>query len=122
MFAKGGKYGYLDRTGKIVIEPQFEYAEPFFEGRAFVEFNGKPAFTDMGGNIVAIPNCKPFAMAFSDGLRLVKATDKFGYFDKSGKMAIPPAFDDAGSFSEGMAAVKISPCTRELLHEGILIC
>ncbi len=30
------KYGYIDKTGKIVIEPQFDYALPFKEGLAIV--------------------------------------------------------------------------------------
>jgi hypothetical protein len=28
----GGKWGYIDRTGKYVINPQFDSAFPFFEG------------------------------------------------------------------------------------------
>ncbi len=31
---KQGRYGFIDRTGKIVIEPRFEGAGGFFEGRA----------------------------------------------------------------------------------------
>jgi hypothetical protein len=33
-----GKCGYINRTGKIVIKPQFDEARGFFEGLAFVFF------------------------------------------------------------------------------------
>ena len=35
----------------------------------------------------------------------MKIGDKWGYIDKSGKIVIEPQFDDASSFSEGLAAV-----------------
>ena len=31
-----GKYGYIDRTGKAVIEPQFDRAEGFEDGMALI--------------------------------------------------------------------------------------
>ena len=30
------KYGFIDKSGKMVIEPQFDDAEPFSEGLAKV--------------------------------------------------------------------------------------
>ncbi len=35
-----------------------------------------------------------------------KAQDKYGFIDKTGNMAISATFDDAGDFSEGLAAFK----------------
>jgi KWG Leptospira. len=34
---KSGKFGYIDKTGKVVIEPVFDYAESFSEGLARVK-------------------------------------------------------------------------------------
>jgi hypothetical protein len=31
------KRGYIDKTGKIIVEPQFTSASPFSEGLAYVE-------------------------------------------------------------------------------------
>ena len=31
------KYGFIDKSGKVVIEPQFDDAEPFSEGLAKVQ-------------------------------------------------------------------------------------
>jgi len=32
---------------------------------------------------------------------------KYGYIDKQGHFVVNPQFDEAGNFSEGMAAVRI---------------
>lgn len=37
----GKKYGYIDRTGKVVIEPKYPYAGPFYDGRAYVSIREK---------------------------------------------------------------------------------
>lgn len=42
---------------------------------------------------------------FSDGLALVSLNGKYGFIDKTGKVAIPLKYDVAKDFSEGLAAV-----------------
>lgn len=77
----GEKWGYVDKTGNIVIEPRFVRAGHFFKGLAKVVSiigDGK------GGRYIA-----------------------FGYIDKTGKYVAEPRFDDAGDFSEGLAKVKM---------------
>ncbi len=46
------KWGYIDRDGKTVIPPQFEFAEEFSEGLALVQLNGKWGFIDASGTLV----------------------------------------------------------------------
>jgi len=41
-------------------------------------------------------------------MSLVKVDGKFGYIDMNGTMAIPPTFNYAGRFLEGLAAVQLS--------------
>ena len=43
------KYGFIDKSGKVVIEPQFDYAEPFSEGLACLEKDGKLGYLDKNG-------------------------------------------------------------------------
>ncbi|WP_206458158.1 WG repeat-containing protein [Anaerovorax sp. IOR16] len=38
---KNGKYGYIDRNGDVVISPVFDDADPFEDGKTFVEVNGQ---------------------------------------------------------------------------------
>ncbi|HOF12828.1 MAG TPA: WG repeat-containing protein, partial [Spirochaetota bacterium] len=103
------KYGYIDKSGKIVINPQFEKAYDFSkEGLAAVKINQKWGYIDKSGKIVINPQFED-AYSFKEGLALVKLSDKYGYIDKSGKIVINPQFEDAYSFGEeGLAIVKLS--------------
>ncbi len=47
-----GKYGYIDKTGKYVINPQFDYAGSFSEGLAVVEIGGKWGYIDKTGKFI----------------------------------------------------------------------
>ena len=51
----GNNSGYIDKTGKIVINPQFRMALPFYGGLALVDFDSSPgemAWIDKEGKIV----------------------------------------------------------------------
>src|SRR6218665_1119163 len=58
-----GKWGYIDKSGKIAINPQFDFAWEFQEGLAVIQFGDKNGF------------------------------DKWGYIDKTGEIVIEPQFD-----------------------------
>ena len=47
-----GKWGFVDKTGKMVIEPQFADAHSFANGYAAIKKNGKWGFIDENGEIV----------------------------------------------------------------------
>ncbi|MFH5163641.1 WG repeat-containing protein [Campylobacter coli] len=49
------KYGFIDKSGKIVIEPKFDGVGNFSEGLAKVKLNGKYGFIDKSGKIVIEP-------------------------------------------------------------------
>ncbi len=49
---KGGKWGYINKQGKIVIPAQFEEAGDFENGKAEVKFNSKRVFIDKRGRII----------------------------------------------------------------------
>jgi len=52
------KYGFIDRAGKIVIEPQFEFANDFVEGLSLVGIRNdelKSGYIDETGKVVWQP-------------------------------------------------------------------
>lgn len=51
-YEKGGKWGFVDKEGKTVIEPQFEEAKSFSNGYAAVKKDGKWGFINKEGEIV----------------------------------------------------------------------
>ena len=114
---ESGKWGFIDKQGKMVINPQFGNFSDFREGLAAVrigdEESGKWGFIDKQGKMVINPQFHTAAL-FSEGLAAVaKNRDPFswGYVDKQGKMAINHQYDHVSSFSDGLAAVLIGDST-----------
>jgi hypothetical protein len=105
--------GYVDVSGALVIEPQFNVAGDFSEGLAAAGVGEnddvmKYGYIDKMGAWVIQPQFW-LANPFSEGLArvAVKVEDgvKIGFIDKTGAWAVEPRFDDAHSFSEGLAIV-----------------
>lgn len=144
------KYGFIDKTGKVIVEPVYEDAGDFHDGLAYVKREDKLyGFVDTNGRFVVEPKFT-YARSFSDGLAVVYFLDdarkdvmrayintsgkvviklsgdfsyepqpfsegfanfhngsKWGYIDKSGKVAIEPKYEVAFPFSEGLAKVRV---------------
>ena len=47
-----GKWGYIDKDGKIAIKPKFDLALGFQEGRARIKLYGKWGYIDKDGKII----------------------------------------------------------------------
>ncbi len=131
---KKHNYGYIDRSGKLVIQPQYFYAAPFSEGLAVVCFPKTQlwGFIDKNGKQVIAPTYRR-AQSFHDGVAVVDTAgkrrspldasasnaviDKTGrvVFDCSGKMCDPTFF------SEGVSTVEIySPKWRSAVGDHSL--
>jgi hypothetical protein len=156
---KIGKAGFMDKTGKVVIEPKFESAANFSEGLARVsvkvnhreylgfinpegEYVIEPKFdidsdflrctNDFSEGLASLIDGPPMmdkdstfmfidktgetvlrteffrAECFHSGLAVVwdEHKNKYGYIDKSGKLAIPLRYICAFDFSEGLARIS----------------
>ena len=115
-----GRWGFIDETGKYVIDAKFIMVKPFSEGLAAVvirENDNAPStlgYIDQSGRIVIPPQFSGEGgeRGFSEGLAAIKVyknnVEKWGYIDKSGKIVIEPQFAAAGPFSEGRAMVGIA--------------
>jgi hypothetical protein len=100
-----GNWGFLDRSGRFVIEPRFGGIGIFSEDLAIVGFK--------------IPGAPPPSDLKSESNKLFRALAKFGngsfdypdmkygYIHKSGVLVIPARFEGGGTFSEGLAAVQL---------------
>lgn len=106
----GDYWGYIDKSGKYVIVPQFEDVENFDEnGFAKVKLSGKWGEIDKNGNFVIEPQFSDVWSFAENGLARVKVNEKYGYIDKSGDFAIEPQFDFARDFVEnGLACVEVN--------------
>ncbi len=114
---KGGKLGFIDHTGEISIEPQFEwtsrsmiYLPTFSEGLAAVVVRGRLGFINKSGQIIIEPRYESWNVpmaAFSDGLAAVESGRKIGFIDKEGRMVIEPRFTRVDPFEDGIARVEL---------------
>ncbi len=121
-----------DETGKTIIEPKFFEAENFSEGLAAVSTKDSGGGVEVGdwgyinkqGQLV-IKAIYSAAKSFSQGLAAVEIgrknvlyeesgetfrkeiPGKWGYIDRTSKQVISPQFDQADSFSEGLAAAWV---------------
>ena len=109
-------WGYIDLQGNVTIPPSFEWVGDFSEGVAAARKNGQIVFIDHKGKILLkkeplrIPGTGqdgPVDLQFSEGLMAFPdtATGKFGYIDRSGQFLIPPQFDGAYPFHDGLARI-----------------
>lgn len=109
------KWGFIDTTGKIVIQPQYDDVLPFSEGLAAVMNLKEPkqplwGYINKKGKMV-IPQIYERAKSFTDGLGCVriKSNDELinGYINKKGKYVIQPKYPVAYQFYEGLAYVAV---------------
>ena len=127
----GDKFGFIDKTGELVIPMIFDafnvtatdvysLMNDFAEGLAGVSVDGFAGFIDKTGEFVIPPTtfCGDFWIGewasymprFNNGLARVRYGGKFGYIDRYGNIAVPFEFDWAGNqegfFSEGLIRVR----------------
>jgi len=123
-FQMKGKIGFMDKSGKIIIQPQFydfggDDGPKFSEGLALVitsetDFRDrKVVYIDKTGKVIISAN---FAGAddFSEGLagvRYLEAGKKLfggkGYIDTTGKIVIEPKFESSSKFLDGLASFTV---------------
>jgi len=122
-----GYYGYIDKTGKMAIEPQFNEAWDFQEGLARIRMgddyaNSKYGYIDKTGKTVIEPQFNE-AGDFQEGLARIyiwsnrgnegmvddetETETGWGYIDKTGKMVVEPQFDEIEHFLGGLARIKL---------------
>ncbi len=105
---QGGRWGFVDRAGKIVIPPRFEAADRFSDGLASVRVDRQLGYVDATGKLVLVTEHEPAGRLhrrFSQGLAAVKKGARIGFMDRAGKLVIPAVYLTAEDFSEGLALV-----------------
>lgn len=92
-------YGFIDKTGKVVIPLKYSSAKPFSEGLAYVSNDSFEGFIDTKGNEAF--SCKDYYDVgnYHEGLASVVKEEKnedgytagwkLGFMDKNGKIVIP---------------------------------
>ena len=117
------KVGFKTKAGAVVIPAQYEMSYGFTPGGVAAVIDGTTPFVhiDPAGKVVAK------AYAFDNGpdyyqegfARIVGADGKIGFLgETSGKVEIPPQYDDAAPFCNGKAQVRIGAEAFEIDARG----
>lgn len=126
-FKQGGKWGFVDKQGKVSIPAQYDCVWDFSEGLACVQLGLVRGYIDEKGSEVVKPQYI-YAFSYSEGLALVysggerwgslfvfgNGSGKWKFIDKTGKVAFEPKIQiaSADSFHQGFAAITYPPVWR----------
>lgn len=102
-----GKWGYIDKTGKLLIPCIYDITTEFHEALACVmDSSRKYGFINKNGKTV-IPCIYKDAHDFSGGLAAVTEDYRhWGFIDKNGNQVIPNIYRRVGDFNDSIAAVE----------------
>lgn len=95
---------FIDKTGRQIIDAEFEGALGFHEGLAAVKVGELWGFINLKGVFVIPPGFRS-VHSFSNGLALVENDKESGFIDQTGALKIRADFLKAEPFSEGLAAI-----------------
>lgn len=116
----GGRWGYIDKTGRAAIAPAYEEAKQFNEGLAAVKSGGKWGYIDAAGK-TAVEFRFDDAQSFSEDVAAVVSDNAWCYVDKKGVKIINARAEEAAPFFDGMAVVKIAGSWCYIDKNGVKI-
>ncbi|QHV95317.1 WG repeat-containing protein [Spirosoma endbachense] len=96
-----GKFGFVDKTGKVVRPFIYDLVYDYNDGRFFARQNGKWALLDQDGKQITPFHFENVYGGFEEGVACVQLNGKYGYISKSGKLIIDFKFDKGGNFNKG---------------------
>lgn len=114
------KYGFINKLGETIIQPQFDFVRFFNEGLVAVEIKDKWGFVDSNGNIIISLQFDEVD-EFSEGFAGINSEGKWGYVDKTGQIVIPFEYEAVDGFEDGIGSVKINDKWQHIDKSGKVI-
>ena len=102
----GDKWGYIDGEGNWVIEPVYDWADDFAEGRAVVIGNDCYGLIDKQGNLIMPLIYEDITWDCDHQVVIAVMDGKAGLFDRNGNNIVPFKYDYVGEMSCGLMAVS----------------
>ena len=115
---ENGLWGYMNRAGDVVIEPQWDQAEPFEQGYAAVSISTgdheeRVFIIDQEGRSILDPDWE----YLSGDVFIDPETELCGYFDRKSGFLQEPAYEDllpyGGTYAEFLIAARYSGTDEE---------
>ncbi|MBQ9666931.1 MAG: WG repeat-containing protein [Bacteroidaceae bacterium] len=115
-FPTGHRVGYIDKTGKMVIESEYDsgICDKFQDGMAVVSCGQKPTYVidKTGKKLFELDpkysiSVSSIQRAYGEGAWIVSDGEFQGFVDKTGKFIVPCKYRAYQPFSNGLAAVQV---------------
>ena len=98
LIAEKNLYGYIDTSGRIAIDAQFDYAGCFMNGIACVVQNGKYGVIDTDGKFILAPEYEWIALSTTSNILALTADGNTALYDQNGKLIEQKASIYAGFY------------------------
>ena len=112
----------VDTAGKNVFGKRFLFCYPFHEGVAavIIKGTGTQVINRRGESITELHILSVNGIVASEGLVAVATAkeDRWGFIDVTGRVVIPPRYQQVGNFCEGAAAVCLHGKWGYVDHSG----
>lgn len=106
VYTKSKKYGFIDLSGKLVVDTIYQAVSGFSNSLATARRKGFNGYIDKNGKEVLPMDGKYLLSPFIDGIAIITDLKKWGAIDKTGKIVVPLEFSKIEFFSEGYAVAK----------------
>jgi WG containing repeat len=124
-FNVDGKIGLKDETGKIILEAKYSSIGAFHEGMATATavvrsgstFVARSGFIDVTGKEVA-EFIYDSTSDFHEGMARIILNGKVGFVGGDLRLVVPPEYDNAEQFSEGLAPVNKGAVGRQIWEKS----
>lgn len=105
---KGGRWGYLNKEGKLAVLLKYTYVTEFDNGFASVRKGKENFIINKKGDETPVSDPQILTIsAFSEGLAAFRSPEKkMGFINTEGKIVIPFSFLSVGDFKNGLAWAK----------------
>lgn len=107
-----GKYGFIDKNGKIIIKPNYSFVMKFSDGLAFVSSETSQrgykwiCIDTLGNKVFDIGNDFP-EEKFSEGFAIISDLNDLWFINKKGEKVFNKTWKDKrGNFKNGIAIVS----------------
>lgn len=118
-FEKNGQWGFIDVDGNVVVDPTFDWVEPFSEGMALAGKDGETGYINKRGvwKIKGIED----GYKMSGGVAVVDVNGMFGVIDRSGNYVFQPKYEDIGGLSEGLFYILKGDLYGYANNDGVIV-
>ncbi len=109
LFCQDCRWGYIDTTGRFIIATAYSFARPVVNEVCIVACDDKWGMLHKQGKQLLPCDFDELEFVEHTGnkvLHIFRREHRYGLLDSLGQLALDARFEDIGSFSEGLLAVK----------------